>query len=314
VLLTPYTTVTELRAWAVAMASINDTRRFLLAPYEPRLGGEAWMLETKGGLGYRVAGELLARLRAEWPTSGRTGARSHLTAMGVIRLLLSEWEAKAVEAEVKAERRKLDDARERERRLDDALVPAFGRDYGARDRWTHVTMPPTLGGRSPGALARESEEGLEAMLALLAPITAAREVRDSAGWRVDLGPEEATRLRFWASSGRTGERVEPAEGDEIMAHLHEHDRHVGVIRILGLGRHPQAVIGHQCQISWLLEDAAAAAARQRLQAAAAAFCGPDTCPLGLPRYIPTEEFLLEHLLVLGRRSALAAAAADRVGG
>ena len=310
---TPLTTTVELRAWAVAAtaacASRGHAPRFLLSPTQ-RLAKEEWRLETRErmGLNRSIGGALLAVLRRDWPTSGRTGGRTHLTALGVVRLVAGARAARedAAAADAEAERHEREESRVR--RLDEAIEAAFpglsdasfAARWGWRDRPHHG-----LGGRTPVELARNSAGGLEAALAVLRPLIADREVRESAGWDLQVRPEEAARLDWWPEEGGAGRVVVP-EGKAIAAHLYQDGRHVGLVRFHGLRGHSEAVIGRHCRIAWLLDDAEAAAAQAGLSAAAAAFLRIRGAPrpFGVPDRTPLEAFLTGHLLPLGRRAAL----------
>jgi hypothetical protein len=247
-------------------------------------------------------------LERDWPTSSRTGGRVHLTALGVVRLVAGPKAAQEDAAAAKAEvdRHLLEEARFNS--LDDTLLQAFPQQgeegYTARSRWREARHPE-LDGRTPADAARDSADGLESALALVRRLIADRESRESAGWGLELLPEEAGRLE-WSPWIAGAELVTVPEGRSILAQLYEHGRRVGLVTVHGVRGRPEVVVGRHCRIAWLLDETEAAAAQTRLAAAAAAFLRVRTHsrPLGVPHQTPCEGFLMRHLLLLGRRAAL----------
>lgn len=301
-------TLDELRTWAARVAADEADRsapsRYMLVESTNGIGQRGVFLECRAERRrdwQTLAPALAQRLVGRWPTA-RNGGRSHLSAMGVLRLAAGEQVAAAAAADAASLVRTREAERARLTRLAELLEAAFtsgdfAADDRARTRWAH-TPRPEFGGRTAFAAAAADAAALGAVTPLLEQVAREREAREAQGWSVEPDPDALLQLPAWVQTGYLRSHA------TLKGYVHKGRQLVAIVTLVGREHwHPE-----RSAIAWVGDDAGAA---DRLAAAATTYeaRARDVLDRNARPLAPADAvvFFLWELAARGVRDARAAA-------
>ena len=299
-------TMSDLLKWAedalVGEMHGSGTFRFLLVRTHSWSGDQVWWLSpgkgSRRGSWYEteVRGALLWDLQRVWPVSALTGARSHLSPPGIVRLLEGKTAEKRLRTRAMARYSEERAAGARASEVATAASLAWPRSSYEGLHWL-MTPHPELRGQTPDATARESAEAMEKVLALLMPLYEQRLQRLSQGFEIEIVPDsaaESTRaFPKWAELAS----VHPLE--RVVAHLSYRGRHVAVVTLLSPSvyrRNTDSTV----EYAWLVAEDEARTVFAALTTAGEVFEREDE---RLHRFEPPADLLVREILLPAARRA-----------